>query len=283
MTFTQLLCLIKMKRKLIAILLITSIIGLMVIWLIPNVIKMYGCAEGGGQWSWRNLECTPYQDLVEFKTIDTEARKSTEVTFGCDLYNFESNNERADSLTSFLKKAVQSDIETREKWEQKFFCAFPNSFEGMQAIFGYDSEEGAAPLYSTENPSHNYMNKRIFSDVIGFFSDLQSIPDSVFYTKYVKINIDGHWEADNISEAFGFHYRLINNTKAASKILENFTDEEIRSVFRFIFDGPHPKNEHNEEIFQTLKPIIEEQNERLGNLLFEAYATMMADDDGHGH
>ena len=182
-----------------------------------------------------------------------------------------------------MEKATDSNSTAREKWEQKFFCAFPKSFVGMQAVFGYDNDKGAAPLYSTENPTHSYMNKRIFSDVIGFFSDLQSIPDSSYYNKYIKINIDGYWEADNISEAFGFHYRLINDTKAASETLENFTDEEIRSVFRFIFDGPHPKNEHNKEIFQTLKPEIREQSQRLGNLLYEAYATMMAEDDGHGH
>jgi len=76
---------------------------------------------------------------------------------------------------------------------------------------------------------------------------------------------------------------LLNDTEKALKILEEFTDEEVRSVFRFIFDGPHPKNEHNEEIFQSLKPEIEEQNERLGNLFYEAYATMTAEEADHGH
>lgn len=272
-----------MKRKLIAILLFTSILGLVVMYLIPNVIKMYGCAEGGGQWSWRKLECTPYQDLADFKTIDIEARKSTQVAFSCNLYNFKSINERADSLTSFLKKAVQSDLVAQEKWEQNFFCAFPNSFKGMQSIFGYDSGNGAGPLYSIENETFSYTNRHIMSNMIGFFSELKSLPDSAYYAKYIRINIDGHWEADNISEAFGLHYRLISDTQAACTTLATFSDKEIRSVFRFIFDGPHPKNERNEKIFETLKPKIDSQNKRLGNLLYEAYAIMMAEEDNHGH
>lgn len=219
----------------------------------------------------------------EFIAEQNKEQEEKAKSIDCIDFDFHSVEQQADSLLVFMEKATDSSSTNREKWEQKFFCAFPNSFKGMQALFGYDNDEGAAPLYSTENPTHNYMSKRIFSDVIGFFSALQSIPDSAYYNKYIKINIDGHWEADNISEAFGFYYRLINDTKAASEKLEDFTDEEIRSVFRFIFDGPHPKNEHNEEIFQTLKPKIEEQNERLGNLLYEAYTTMMAEDDGHGH
>ena len=42
----------------------------MVIYLTPNVIKMYACSEGGGQWSWRELECTPYDDLVALNSVD---------------------------------------------------------------------------------------------------------------------------------------------------------------------------------------------------------------------
>jgi hypothetical protein len=200
----------------------------------------------------------------------------------CSEINFNSAEQQGDSLLSYYKKATDSTLITRMKWEQKFFCAFPNSFKGMQSIFGYDEKSGAAPLYSIENNTHSYSDRYIMSDVIGYFSVLESIPDSTYFEKYVRINIDGYWEADNISEAFGFHNRLINDTKAASKALSQFTNEEVRSVFRFIFDGPHSKNEYNEEIFEILKQKIK-QNERLGNLLNEAYSTLTAKDDGHGH
>lgn len=214
--------------------------------------------------------------------LKTEKKENYE-NLECANFQFSSAEQQADSLLVFYKNATDSSLTNRIKWEQKFFCAFPKSFEEMQSLFGFDDENGAGPLYSNKNNTYSYTDRHIMSDVIGFFSELRSIPDSAYYEKYVRINIDGYWEADNISEAFGLHHRLTNDTKAVSKALSVFTDEEIRSVFRFIFDGPHPKNEYNKEIFETLKPKIKEQNERLGNLLYEAYSAMMAEDDGHGH
>lgn len=219
----------------------------------------------------------------EFIADQNNEQEEKAKSIDCTDFDFHSAEQQADSLIAFMEKATDSTLTDRVLWEQKFFCAFPNSFKGMKALFGFDNETGAAPLYSTDNPTHNYMDKRIFSDVIGFFSELKSIPAKAYYSKYIRININGHWEADNISEAFGFHHRLLNDTEEACQTLEKFTDEEVRSVFRFIFDGPHPKNDHNEEIFQSLKPEIEEQNERLGNLLYEAYATMTAEEADHGH
>ena len=196
-------------------------------------------------------------------------------------YNFQLAQEQADSLIYFMNEANNSDSITRRIWEQKFFRAFPNSFSEMESLFAYDSELGAAPLYSTENPSYKYMDERISSDVIGFFSQLQSIPSELYYKKYTNINIDGNWQADNIREAFGFNFKLHSDTKNACLALSKYTDEEISSVFRFIFDGPHPKNEHNEKIYHNLKLLLEKQNHRLEKLLTLSFDQLMSEDHGH--
>jgi hypothetical protein len=112
---------------------------------------------------------------------------------------------------------------------------------------------------------------------------LESIPDSTYYDKYVRINIDGIWEADNIGEAFDFANRLVKDTKNSCKVLSTFSDKEIKSVFRFIFDGPHPKNKMNEGTYEDLKLKIDGQNKLLSQLLTEPYEELMAEDDGHGH
>jgi len=52
----------KMNKRVIFILLILLAISLGALFILPNVIKMYACVEGGGNWSWTELECTPYQD-----------------------------------------------------------------------------------------------------------------------------------------------------------------------------------------------------------------------------
>jgi len=212
----------------------------------------------------------------------TEKEESVE-NVDCSDINFNSAKQQADSLLVFYIKATDSSLTNRIKWEQKFFCAFPKSFKGMQSLFGYDDENGAAPLYSIESNTYSYTDQHIMSDLIGFFSELKSIPDSTYYEKYVQINIDGHWEADNINEAFGFYYRLINDTEDACETLSKFSDKEIKSVFRFVFDGPHPTNEYNEKLYKNLKPEIDSQNKRLSRLLTESYNELMAEDDGHGH
>ena len=191
----------------------------------------------------------------------------------CTDFDFNSTEQQADSILAFMERAQDSSSANRIIWEQKFFYSFPNSFTEMQAVFGYDDENGAAPLY--DYPSGG--------NVIQYFSQLESIPDSAYYDKYVRINIDGIWEADNIREAFDFANRLKTDTENACEVLSTFSDKEIKSVFRFIFDGPHPKNEYNEKLYQSLKPTINSQNERLSRLLTDSYENLMAEDDGHGH
>jgi len=223
---------------------------------------------------------------TEIETTNTNQKIEKEEkakSLECTDFDFSSAEQQADSILAFMKKATDSSLKNRIIWEQKFFCAFPNSFKSMQSIFGYDDNNGAAPLYSTGNETYSYADRHIMSDVIGFFSELNSIPDSAYYDKYIRINIDGYWEADNINEAFGFYYRLINDTEDACKILSTFSDKEIKSVFRFIFDGPHPKNDYNEKLYENLKPKIDSQNKRLSRLLMESYEKLMAEDDGHGH
>lgn len=224
-----------------------------------------------------------FTEIDSNKTDNETIKVKKVVKFKCFDFDFQSPQEQADSLTIFMNRARSSDSLTKNIWEQKFFCAFPNSFNQMESLFGYDNELGVAPLYSTESPTNKYMDKRIFSDVIGYFSELKSIPHKLYYKKYTNINIDGDWQADNIRGAFGFHYKLISDTKNSCQILSKYSDKEIKSVFRFIFDGPHPKNEHNDEIYKDLKPLIDKQNERLGKLLTLSFDELMSEDDGHGH
>lgn len=191
----------------------------------------------------------------------------------CTDLDFNSAEQQADSLLAFMEKATGSSSADRIRWEQKFFCAFPNSFREMQAVFGYVNENRAASLYDYPKGAN----------VIQYFSQLKSIPDSTYYDKYVRINIDGICEADNIREAFDFANRIMEDTENACEVLSTFSDKEIKSVFRFIFDGPHPKNEYNEKLYKSLKPEMDSHNELLSRLLTESFEKLMAEDDGHGH
>ena len=143
----------------------------------------------------------------------------------------------------------------------------------MQRLFGYDEERGAAPLYSYA-AEHG---------LIRYFAQLNSIPPDLYYRKFINICVDGHWEADNISAAFGFAERLATDTGPACAALSQRTDQEISSVLYFIFDGPHPKNASNEQLYRKLLPLVAGHSQRLGRLLTTAYHRARAADDGHGH
>ncbi len=216
------------------------------------------------------------ETTTEIETAKTEhktEKKELTENVNCTDLDFYSAEQQADSILAYMEKAKDSSSANRIMWEQKFFCSFPSSFKGMQAVFGYDNENGAAPLYDYPKGEN----------IIQYFSQLKSIPDSTYYDKYIRINIDGIWEADNIREAFDFANRLMQDTKNACKVLSTFSDNEIKGVFRFIFDGPHPKNEYNEKLYKNLKPEIDRHNERLSRLLTESYEKLMAEDDGYGH
>ena len=220
--------------------------------------------------------CNEERKADENKTIDTFAGTTNDtlqtnhlpnnVSIDCSLFKFKNAKEQADTLSKYFdKKQLGSD--------ERFFCAFPNSFKEMQDVFGFDNNKGSAPLYDYPNGEN----------MIKYFAKLNSIPKDIYYDKYINICLDGVWEADNIREAFGFADRLTNDTEAACLSLAKRTDKEIKSVFHFIFDGPHPKNEYNEKIYTELLPILTKQDERLGKLLKEAYNKVITEDDGHGH
>jgi hypothetical protein len=220
------------------------------------------------------------------QTIPTgHANQAAPITgFQCSTFEFTSVEAHADSLVEFMTHAQKSTSSERLIWEQKFFCAFPSSFKAMQSIFGYDPKNGPAPLFTTGQETNQYLDKLIMSDVIGFFNELRSIPDSVYFDKYIRINIDGFWQADNISMAFGLAYRLLEDTDAACKTLATFSDDEIKSVFRFIFDGPHPTNKSNIELYDKLNATLVSQDQRLSQLLTTSYVMLMAEEEeDHKH
>jgi hypothetical protein len=239
---------------------------LLIIW---TLIVLTSCSQSN------NTDNSEDVELKSETTIEAETNNTVYniETVNCTDLDFNSAEQQADSILAFMKKTQDASSANRIMWEQKFFCSFPNSFNEMKAVFGFNDTAGAAPLYDYP----------LGGNVIQYFSQLESIPDSAYYDKYVRINIDGIWEGDNIREAFDFANRLTTDTENACKVLSKFSDKEIKSVFRFIFDGPHPKNEYNEKLYRSLKPVIDSQNERLGRLLTESYEKLIAEDDGNGH
>ena len=194
--------------------------------------------------------------------------------FDCSDFKFMSSQVQADSLTTYYESALKVSGKERKLLEKKFFCAFPDSFGGMEDVFGFNSETGdEAPLYRYQGPKSSFGE----SEVILFFANLKSIPTQDYYNKYINICVNGTWQADNISQGFYFHERLQNDTENVCTVLQEREYNDIYTTFRFIFDGPHPDNESNKVIFNTLFPLVSNQNEKLGNILKKAYDDLLSE------
>lgn len=213
--------------------------------------------------------CSPTSQPAQ-QTAEKPAEPTTaETTFACEEMEYASHQAQADSMMKYYENAKVADSASRMMWEQKLFCAFPNSFEGMEHLFGYDDEP--APLYHSD----------MINGIIPYFCQLSSIPSEAYYNKYIDININGNWQADNINQAFGFHKRLLNDTEAACAVLGLRPVDEVKSVFHFIFDGPHPDHKANKALYKELHAKVSVADERLGNLLAATYDEMISKEHSH--
>ena len=207
----------------------------------------------------------------------------TNICFGqidnfCPETRFESFLAQADSINLFMDKALKAKPEDKSGWERKFFCVFPNSYSSMDSLFGFNKKAG--PLYHSDTPDTiQYFGNA--SSHIDFFSHLTFIPKERYYDKYVNICINGYWQADKIRVAFGFGLHLFKNPSASCAALSKRTDNEVKSVFRFIFDGPHPDHEWNRKFYAKLLPVVRSENERLSKLLQAAFEKLMSENHEH--
>ncbi len=170
--------------------------------------------------------------------------------------------EQVEQLTLYYNSIQEGKEEIKN--EYLFFCYFPNSFERMKQVFGFDNKDGAAPLYYS-------------GEYIELFYHLNKIERNTYYDKYINICINGVWEADNISECFGlFNKFFTQDVNILIKILNNKSEREIRSVFRFLFDGPHPSQ--REKDYLLLNRCICDKNKRLAKFLEEEYAKLIKEE-----
>ncbi|WP_299245244.1 hypothetical protein [uncultured Aquimarina sp.] len=215
--------------------------------------------------------------------IQLLSKKANELEFECPKFDFKTNRVRADSIVKFFEKAKKSTGNKKIEFEKLFFCSFPNSFDKMESIFGFDSETGEpAVLYDYSGGPGGKNEGSMSHSIISYFANLKSIPSDIYFDKYVNICVNGTWQADNIREGFDIYNRFENDTKLLCNVLSKRNQKEIYSVFRFIFDGPHPENEFNDEIFNTIHPLISKENIELGSALKRAYNDLITRSK-HGH
>jgi len=169
------------------------------------------------------------------------------------------------NLISLLKEyySLATTSADRNLYKGRFFEIFPNNFQLLDSLYGWDeTKDFPRPLYS-EATSH-----------IDLFFDTFGIVDKdTFVKKVINISINGRHSADAINwfqqNLRGF---FSNNTELFLKTLESYTDIKIKSFWHFFFDnfafGHFVSLENYKEVYERIKQL---NFERILTLMQEQY------------
>ena len=231
-------------------------------------IKIDKCLDNGGRWNYKLSKCefdkSVNTEKENLKGTITQSDKS-ESEKETSIKEYQTNVSKIDTILLRYKEILAIND---EQTQRNFVEVFPRNFKEMQETFGYDDEKGPAPHY----------DHIIGGGMIKLFSEIEPVDKKMYYNKLIDICIDAKWEADNIRDGFGIQKQLIKNPDDIYPILSNRSDDEIKSVFRFIFDGPHPDHKGNHETYDKLQNSVPSDFSRISKLLNEAFNKLIHED-----
>ena len=196
----------------------------------------------------------------------------------------EQSNQHAQKATLIDSLITSDSIETLKayyekahgtgdtlKFKQLFFASFPNNFNSFNSLYGYNDEK-EMPLYSYY---YNHIN---------FFCKLVSEQaDAEGYKKLIRLGVGGHWDADavNLLQDCIEHYVNENPSLALSQ-LKKFNDKEIKSIWKFFYDGPHPSDTQIEKRYSDLYEKIKVLDLIMADIMKNEYERLVKESEMHG-
>jgi hypothetical protein len=146
-----------------------------------------------------------------------------------------------------------------------FFRALPPDFACFNRLFGYD--DGPAPLYS--EPQLYPLFPKIAS----------AVPQRDYARNLVGLSVNAKWEADQTG-ALQHATRSVlgTETELFVKLLANLSADSERSVWAFLFSGPHPSNV---PLSPTVQFTVCEASARSCELSKKVYAQVVSEEHTH--
>ncbi len=165
----------------------------------------------------------------------------------------------------FGDKAAKLNEYYDKKNCKEFVNAFPNNFEELSNLYGYEAGTEGHILFL--KPEH-----------INYFFDCSEVADNEKLSKSIKVGIGGKWDADNIEEFQNSTYAIVKKHSDETKqILDNLPDEKSASFWYFLFDGPHPSDKENIADFELLSKLLGEKSKQ-AKLLSEQFQKLLKDE-----
>jgi hypothetical protein len=166
------------------------------------------------------------------------------------------------------------------------FRMLPSDFEGLYKIFDgipsdYEYKIKFNPYVDNsilENHRYKteYALKTMRADIFDSYGIIWSlmfkiIPKEFIFPKLIGMGIGGFWSSDIIGELswrIGCLFDL--DPKLFIKTLEKYNDDEIASLWYFIFDEPHPEYNKKKKEFEDLYCKLYKHSPRIANQMKRA-------------
>ena len=176
---------------------------------------------------------------------------------------FNSTEAQRSTLDSLVTIIRSSQGQERKYAEEKFLAAFPGTWKQYKALY---ESKGVMT-----DESHIY--------VLG---KLKYVEHELLFNKVIDFSINGKWEADFLQD-FHLYNWFFDYGSEFIDVFAKRDDKTIKNLFRFIFDGAHPRAMIDR--YRALHCKLTKENERLAHLLKETYNHLLKIEsaDGHGH
>ena len=177
---------------------------------------------------------------------------------------------QAKLLNKYYDKVMQSTGKRRAKYEQLFFDAYPSSFIRLRALYGNNDNEAPHAVLQEiiKDRDHELL-----------FHNLKSIDKEVYYNKYIDLHVGGWW--DEYFGEGGIYNKTYYDPAGMAPVMAKRGREEIMTVFRYMYDGPHPnlKQDSYDDLYKKLVKVDRE----LATLMRFAYEQLLSETHCDGH
>ena len=179
-------------------------------------------------WTLVGCNSSPKKDVNTNTTTQSESKLSKSDDNG-EVAEMTVNTPKEDALTiEKLKAAFKANDEVA------FLEQFPKYFHQFSNYFGWNEvADEPNPLYD------------VSIEYIDYWFHLLDNPKNKFLEeKLIELCMDGGWQADGVNY---FQDKTLAYFKENNKyyLINNLSDEKAFSVLFFLFDGPHPKMDHD--------------------------------------
>lgn len=195
-------------------------------------------------------------------TLDPKDKGNESYLYSLQLDETSTLKDSANYLNHYY---VQFEAFNDSISERSFFKAFPDNFKAFQHLYGFDDRKGEMPLYMLgQNHISNYSKIRTY------------VKDREYYKKMINITAKAKWEADNTNALQDIIIKgFKSKTNLILDLLKNKDNKQVKEFWYFFFDGPHPKDPKNVQLYNHVLKVLKTKDKNMLHLVKKAHEDVL--------